>query len=210
MTVLEKLQDEAIAKSSGIAEFPVESLGDFCNTIDIIANEWRRKVAERQTRSENRAPFYCGELSPWFRGVSNKDYDCEPSLFRFHKKFIDFEKIESPKINETEAYFLQRFKTFSAPFLDKLPKNDIEWQFLMRHHSVPSRLLDWSKGSFIALYLATKKSLANLNDPSIQPLSDAAVWMLEPRLSLRINIGREDHNRFVREAQQTQQKEQTM
>ncbi len=55
----------------------------------------------------------------------------------------------------------------------------------MRHHSVPSRLLDWSKGSFIALHLAARKSLENLDNDfnvrSSQSSNDAAVWMLEPR-----------------------------
>lgn len=160
-----------------IAEFTVTSLGEFCNIVDLIAEQWRRRVAKRQTQARP-SPFYCGELSPWYRGVSNFDYDCEPSLFRFHNKSINYDGITKPNIQEIEAYFLQRFKTFGTPFLDRVPGHDIEWNFLMRHHLVPSRLLDWSKGSFIALHLATRKSLEYLSKPQTCP---AAVWMLEPR-----------------------------
>lgn len=172
--------------SSVIAEFTAESLGEFCNVIDIVSETWRTKVAERQIRNERTAHFYPGELSPWFRGVSQATYKCESTLFRFYEKSVNFEEIKQPKIRDIELYFLQRFKTFGAPFLDKLPNNDIEWHFLMRHHDVPSRLLDWSKGSFIALYFATRKSLKNIepslcNIKSDETYSDAAVWMLEPR-----------------------------
>jgi FRG domain len=146
-----------------------------------VAELWRKKVAKRQTKIGNPSPFYCGELSPWFRGVSNSNYDCEPSLFRFHDTAVEFNGIRKPEIQEIEAYFLQRFKTFGTPFLNRIPRYDIEWNFLMRHHLVPSRLLDWSKGSFIALYLATRKSLENLGTESAQSNCAAAVWMLEPR-----------------------------
>jgi hypothetical protein len=173
-------------KSTPIAEFTVSSLGEYCEIVDMVAESWRNKVAKRQTRKDDPSPFYCGELSPWFRGVSNINYDCEPSLFRFYDKSINFNDITKPEIQEIEAYFLQRFKTFGTPFLDSIPKYDIEWNFLMRHHLVPSRLLDWSKGSFIALYLATRKSLDNLDrnffgSASVQPSCVATVWMLEPR-----------------------------
>ncbi len=105
--------------------------------------------------------------------------------------------MENPDISAIEAYFLQRFKTFGTPFLDKVPRYDIEWNFLMRHHLVPSRLLDWSKGSFIAMYLATRKCVSKFgSDGSVTETlpqrctnrdycksspDSAAVWILEPR-----------------------------
>mgnify|MGYP000624393080 CR=1 FL=1 len=186
--VIEEQRQEAIKKlgEEPVTEFTVHSLGEFCDIVDIVADTWRRKVAKRQTKKFNPAPFYCGELSPWFRGVSNADYPCEPKLLRLDEKSLEFTGIQKPiKLNTIEAYFLQRFKTFGTPFLERVPKEDIEWHFLMRHHELPSRLLDWSKGSFIALYFATRKSLENLdsqeNLDSNNRKPSSAVWMLEPR-----------------------------
>jgi len=204
--VVETLKDE-----EPISKFRVESLSEYCDVIKIITETWRRKIAERQTQEknhtqdENYTPFHCGELSPWFRGVSKERYNPEPTLFRFYREAIhkpgkgnQYKGVTKDiGIMETEAYFLKRFKTFATPFLEKEPANDIEWQFLMRHHEVPSRLVDWSKGSFVALYFATKKSLKavenplndlnglnndDFNDPQKPEEEEGAVvWMLEPR-----------------------------
>lgn len=76
----------------------------------------------------------------------------------------------------------------------KLPTKDLEWHFLMRHHNVPSRLLDWSKGSFIGLYFATRKSLDSFNEDKSKENVDSAVWMLEPR---RLSEMHPDHKRNI-------------
>ncbi len=47
-----------------IPEFTITTLGEFCSLIDNISYIWRNKVAERQTRKDEPAPFYYGELSP--------------------------------------------------------------------------------------------------------------------------------------------------
>lgn len=174
-------------KDNIIPEFVVSSLGDYCDVIDYISEAWREKIAERQTSENSCADFYCGELSPWFRGVSKISHEPESLLFRFYKKGIDkkFLGVKNLEIEQIESYLLQRFKTFASPFLTKIPIEDIEWHFLMRHHNIPSRLLDWSKGSFIGLYFATRKSLDAL-DPlnsssSCISSDDSTVWMLEPR-----------------------------
>jgi hypothetical protein len=59
----------------------------------------------------------------------------------------------------------------------------------MRHHEIPSRLLDWTKGSLIALSYATQnplKGTETIRDPEPsdrepRKQDNAAVWMLEPR-----------------------------
>ncbi|MEM9215280.1 MAG: FRG domain-containing protein [Cyanobacteria bacterium P01_F01_bin.150] len=170
-------------KDKAISDFTITSLGDYCDIVELITEEWRVTAAKRQVDKDKPAPFNCGELSPWFRGVSNNTYKCEPTLFRFYNENLtNFKGLgeRSPEIYEAEDYFFQRFKAYGLPYIGKwagnwVPSNDLEWHFLMRHYEIPSRLLDWSKGSFISLYFAIMKSL------NTSANTDSAVWMLEPR-----------------------------
>lgn len=76
---------------------------------------------------------------------------------------------------------------YIGKLVGKVPSNDLEWHFLMRHYEIPSRLLDWTKGSFISLYFSIRKSLSGNSDKTF----DSAVWMLEPRrLTEFCNYGR--------------------
>jgi hypothetical protein len=48
-----------------------------------------------------------------------------------------------------------------------------EWYFLMQHHGVPTRLLDWSDGALIALHFAVR-------DKSRPPTSGSIIYVLNP------------------------------
>jgi hypothetical protein len=63
-----------------------------------------------------------------------------------------------------------------APSLIATPPQDPwDWYFLMQHSGAPTRRLDWTEGSLIALYFAVRDA-ARDNDAS----ADAAVWVLDP------------------------------
>ena len=143
---------------------------------------------------------YVGEILPWFRGVKNANHTLTPSLARDWRKYYEY----YDRIFDLEEYYFDRFTRFGRPFLSStIPTDEIEWNYIMRHHSIPSRLLDWTKGSLIALSYATQVFSEDLDDimtkfkrPAPKQHSatstpdddcvgsgnqNAAVWMLEPR-----------------------------
>jgi hypothetical protein len=99
----------------------------------------------------------------WFRGHANKDWPLTPSLARKPDHLL----------RETEI--IKRFIQLAVPHLiDEPPRNDWEWIFLMQHHRVPTRLLDWTESPLTALWFAT-----SLSDPT-HATSDGAFWCLAP------------------------------
>ncbi len=114
----------------------------------------------------------------WFRGLTDKKYVLEPSIYR------------KPYKPELEATFLGQFKSQAPPFLQKLPINDWEWLFLMQHYGVPTRLMDWTAHPLVALTF-TLKNLEKAADDN----KDLVVYCLNPeKLNKRITAIDFDEN----------------
>jgi hypothetical protein len=174
--------------------FRVFSLSQYCELTDTIRQLWSKKANKRFPGPKG----YVGEILPWFRGAKDATHTLTPSLARDWKKYHKF----YDRIYDLEEYYYDRFTRFGRPFLGgTIPNDEIEWNYIMRHHSIPSRLLDWTKGSLIALSYATqvfseKLDLQDISKTSRSDLRliipnddratetnqvDAVVWMLEPR-----------------------------
>lgn len=135
------------------AEFKiVRSVEDFIKEISILRSEW----------------FYDDEsLVPWCRGQERAEWDLMPKLYRLTS--------DDDYLN-TEYEIREAFTT-RAPALSDYAKpsdasvlNNWESYFVMQHYGAPTRLLDWTEASLVALYFAVRSNAGNFK---------AAVWALD-------------------------------
>lgn len=104
---------------------------------------------------------------PWYRGVTlGLTYGLLPRLFR-HPSITDV-----GRLLEIESETLDWFRMRSVPYLPVAPPNDWWLLFLMQHHGIPTRLLDWTENPLTGLYFAT-------SSPSVKTGEPAAVWVLD-------------------------------
>ncbi len=104
-------------------------------------------------------------FAPWFRGQPSTSYGLIPSIYRPSNRSLD----------ELDCRFDFRLRAF--PFLEgsaREPHSEWEWYFLMQHHGLPTRLLDWSESALVALYFAL------VDPPGRPPKDNPVVWMLDP------------------------------
>jgi len=95
----------------------------------------------------------------FFRGHSDSSWNLVPGLARI-KKIKVF----------TENRLYCDFVNYGGHLLPQY-KKDWDVLFLMQHHGIPTRLLDWTENLSVALYFAIRDS---------KKTKSAAIWMLDP------------------------------
>lgn len=96
---------------------------------------------------------------PWFRGHSDEKWELTPSIYRMNGK------------GAQEREMVRDFMLNSNLKIKKGSDINLELLFLMQHHGMPTRLLDWSESFLIALYFAVM---------NFKNESNSAVWAFFP------------------------------
>ncbi len=148
---------------------PVNSVEEFVSRVRIFRKNWDKE-----------------EL--WFRGEDSSRYrnPLRPSLYRPPRPAREQKARENE--DETRIEFSRRGHSL---VIERAPENELDWYILMRHNEVPTRLLDWTEGSLIALYFAVRDSDRANSDNRTE---NAAVWVLDPEWLNKKVIGK---NKFV-------------
>jgi hypothetical protein len=116
-----------------------------------------------------------------FRGMRDPNWPLETSLERASKRC-------GKSSVEYEQRVVREFRRHAHTFLHRIPNemNELEWLALMQHYGAPTRLLDFTRSFWIALFFAYETAE-----------TECAVWALDPT-SLGDKTGR-DFNDVLRE-----------
>ncbi len=91
------------------------------------------------------------------------------------------------RLLDIESDLYDEFRRCAAQLFDLRSDDDWDRYFLMQHHGVPTRLLDWTDGALIALHFAVRDKPAPAKSGSI-------VYVLDPYWLLRYLEGLPDYD----------------
>jgi hypothetical protein len=129
-----------------------DSLAGYMAEVDRAVHDWTPPNVE----------WY---LQPWFRGHVDAAWSLVPGLYRMS----EIRGVGAEYYSEREL--LETFKLRAPTYLQRLPRSDWEWLFVMQHYGLPTRLLDWTESALVALHFAVADH---------DGAAAAAVWAINP------------------------------
>ena len=119
----------------------------------------------------------------FYRGEANSFPIPIPKIFRdryWPNNDSKFSPKTTEKLRGMETHHIYEFKRLAIGLVSDLPRdenkiNNLKWLFLMQHHGMPTRLLDWTQNILVAAFFAVND---NVKD---NEKKDGQIWIIQPR-----------------------------
>lgn len=142
-------------------------------------HEIYRGIAERQKTQTFLKPLL------WFRGHGVASYHLDPNIYRN----ADYQYNRSFMYSNNHLREDYRFQNFMARNFDsveyKMPQYVMEWQEVMQHFFMKTRLMDWSESLTVAMEFALEPFINPIRDKEILErcrVAEPVIWLLEPNM----------------------------
>jgi hypothetical protein len=183
-----------LLEAKGTVE-PIKSIGDYLKAVSTTSERWQEDDWKGTECDEDyllNNVRIVGQV--WFRGQRNCDHGLQPGLYRSGTRVNLHKQPGSPTPeHEDSNLFDELFElehelridfTSYGHLLNEAnhAKTAIDWYFLMQHHALPTRLLDWTTNALAALFFSVEDYRAEREKtpPDTTPPSPLiSVWMVD-------------------------------